>query len=325
VHAAFTHIPLEAGTPHGEEVSVELAAFALVLAGVVLVVGREVFESSRRFRGAPPAIAGAVLCGFALVATFLAAAEGDSKKKAAPRNAGVKPAVKKLVKPKNWPADHPLPLVGSNCASCHLTAGRELTAAVVNFVRSVHDLAEMTCYDCHGGNTVDDVKAHEEAFGFIGTKKSAHIQGCSDCHTEAAEALAAGPHHWDFGKRINTEYPMCFDCHGNHDIGNPPADFKLEAMCGDCHEKMDEAFPHLISVVRQNDRLWETMGKVRRKRIAEETPLPAQFADAVAALRNETMMLVHTSREIPADKAKDFNKRVDALRTDLQKWLQSKP
>lgn len=303
----------------------ELAAFALVLAGVVLVVCREVFKSSRCFRWAPPTITGAVVCGFLLAAPFLAAAEGDSKTKAAAGDPAVKPAVKKLVKPKNWPADHPLPLVGSNCVACHLTAGRELTAAVVNFVRSAHDVQEMTCYDCHGGNTVDDVKAHEEAFGFIGTKKSAHIAGCSDCHTEAAEALAAGPHHWDFSKRINTEYPLCFDCHGNHDIGNPPADFKLELMCGDCHEKMDEAFPNLIAVVRQNDRLWETMGKVRRRRIADKVPLPEQFAEDVASLRNETMVLVHTSKEIPADKAKDLNKRVEALRTSMQKWLESKP
>ncbi|MEX0676255.1 MAG: cytochrome c3 family protein [Pirellulales bacterium] len=301
----------------------ELALFAVVLAGVVLVIGREIVQPSGRVSRAQAAVAATVLAGLFVAATFLKAAEAD--KASAKSRAEGQPAVKKLVKPKNWPADHPLPLVGSNCAACHLTAGRELTAAVVNLVRSVHDLQEMTCYDCHGGNTVDDVKAHEEAFGFIGTKKSAHIQGCSDCHAEAAEALAAGPHHWDFSKRINTEYPLCFDCHGNHDIGNPPPDFKLEAMCGDCHEKMDQEFPNLLSVVRQNDRMWQVMGKVRRKRIAEEAPIPREFQDDVAQLRNDTMLVVHTSKEIPADKAKDLNKRAQALRTGMEKWLQSKP
>jgi Cytochrome c3 len=302
---------------------VELALFALVLAGVILVVGREIVQPACGISWAPSAIASAVLAGFLLATTFLPAAPADQD--AAQGGVKAKPAVKKLVRPKGWPADHPLPLVGSNCAACHLTAGRELTAAVVNFVRSAHDLQEMTCYDCHGGNTVDDVKAHEEEFGFIGTKKSAHIQTCSGCHTEAAEALASGPHHWDFSKRINTEYPLCFDCHGNHDIGNPPADFKLEAMCGDCHEKMDKEFPNLISVVRQNDRLWEAMGKVRRKRIAEDAPIPEAFEDDVAKLRNETMLLVHTSKEITSHKAKDVNQRAEALRTGMVKWLQSKP
>ena len=301
----------------------ELALFAVVLAGVVLVVGREIVQSACRVSWTPAAIASAVLFSFLLATTFLPSAQAAQD--AAQGGAEAKPAVKKLVRPKGWPADHPLPLIGSNCAACHLTAGRELTAAVVNFVRSVHDLQEMTCYDCHGGNTVDDVKAHEDEFAFIGTKKSTHIQTCSDCHTEAAEALASGPHHWDFSKRINTEYPLCFDCHGNHDIGNPPADFKLEAMCGDCHEKMDKEFPNLISVVRQNDRLWEVMGKVRRKRIAEEAPIPEAFEDDVAELRNETMLLVHTSKEIAADKAGDLNQRAQALRTGMAKWLQSKP
>ncbi len=262
--------------------------------------------------------------GYLLAASLLAAAEGDAKKAAAGRPEG-QPAQKKLVKPKNWPKDHPLPLVGSNCANCHLTAGRELTAAVVNFVRSVHDLQEMTCYDCHGGNTVDDVKAHYEDFGFIGTKKSAHIATCSECHSDAAEALAAGPHHWDFSERINTEYPMCFDCHGNHDIGNAPADFKLEAWCLDCHETAEKDFPNLLAVVKQNDKLWQTMGQVRRRRIDEEAPIPAEFQDDVSELRGETMLLVHASKEVSADKAGDLNKRTEELRKGLEKWLQSNP
>ena len=215
--------------------------------------------------------------------------------------------------------------MGSNCAACHLTAGRELTAAVVNFVRSVHDLADMTCYDCHGGNTVDDVKAHESEFGFIGTKKSAHIENCSNCHTGAAEVLAAGPHHWDFSKRINTEYPLCFDCHGNHDIGNPPADFKLTAMCADCHDKFDKQYPRIASVVKENDRLWDTMRKVRKKNIAAKEPIPSQFADDVAALRSDTMQVVHGAKEIKPERAEALNKRAEKLRTGLEMWLQSKP
>ena len=248
----------------------------------------------------------------------------DKTPEARQRSEG-EPVRKKLVKPQDWPAGHPLPLVGSNCVACHLTAGRELTAAVVHFVRSVHDLNKMTCYDCHGGNTRDDVKAHEEEFEFIGTKKSTHIQGCSDCHDEEADVLASGPHHWDFSKRINTEFPLCFDCHGNHDIGNPPADFRLAALCADCHEKMDQEFPNLASVVKQNDRLWEVMRQVRGKNLAQKEPVPGPFRQEVNAVRSETMRLVHASREVEADRAKVLNKRAEALRASLEKWLQSAP
>ena len=66
-----------------------------------------------------------------------------------------------------------MPMVKSNCVRCHLTAGRELTAPAQDFARSVHDLHGMTCSDCHGGNRDKDSSAHEEEFGFIGTKLSA--------------------------------------------------------------------------------------------------------------------------------------------------------
>jgi formate-dependent nitrite reductase cytochrome c552 subunit len=256
------------------------------------------------------------------IAYLVPAAEPKAQEKGNAKQAPA--AVKKLVKPKGWPEGHPLPIVGSNCASCHLTAGRELTAAAINFTRSVHDLNEMTCYDCHGGNTSDDVKAHEDEFGFIGTKKSAHIARCTECHDEAVEVLASGPHAWDFGKKINTEYPMCFDCHGNHDIGNPPADFKLAAMCADCHDKPEKEFPNLASVVKENDRMWETLRKVHKKNLVKpENPVPPEFRDEVDSLRADTMKLIHTSKEVAAAEAAAVNKRADALRTRLEMWLQS--
>ncbi len=273
----------------------------------------------------------AVLACFLLLAGSMSADEKKpparpptkAKSEAAAKPQG-EPVRKTLVKPDTWPEGHPLPLVGSNCAACHLTAGRELTAAVVNFVRSVHDLNEMTCYDCHGGNTRDDVKAHEGEFGFIGTKKSAHIEGCSTCHTDEAKTLSAGPHGWDFSKKINTEYPMCFDCHGNHDIGNPPADFKLAAMCGDCHDKPDKTFPNLSSVVKENDRLWDSLRKVHKKNIAKtENPVPEALRKDVDKLRSDTMQVIHASKEVSAEKAAALNKRAGALRSGLEKWLQS--
>ena len=305
----------------------EILSFALVLAGFILAVVGFLFRRERSYQTATArristmlvCVSGAILLS---TTSYMVAGEGKADAKAKPEG---EPARKTLVSPKNWPEGYPLPRVGSNCVACHLTAGRELTAAAKNFVRSVHDMNDMTCYDCHGGNSVDDVKAHEGEFGFIGTKKSAHIAGCSDCHTEAAEALAAGSHQWDFSKRINTEYPMCFDCHGNHDIGNPPADFKLAAMCADCHDKLEKSFPNLASVVKENDRLWDVLRQVRKKNLLKPEPVPPKFQKEVAALRTETMQVVHTVKEIPADKAAGLNKKADALRIELEKWLQSAP
>jgi formate-dependent nitrite reductase cytochrome c552 subunit len=227
-----------------------------------------------------------------------------------------RPAPRKLVAPNTWPAGHPLPTVASNCAACHLTAGRELTDAVVHFVRSVHDLNDLTCYDCHGGNREEDGRAHEEAFGFIGTKLSAHLKVCSECHDDEAE-------HWDFSKRINTKYPTCVDCHGNHDIGNPPADFKLTDMCLDCHHKLQKDYPNIASVVAGGDQLAAVLRDVRKKTISEPDPVPEPFRKELASLRTETMQLVHSSKEITADQAKQLNDRNEKIRQGLQEWLKS--
>ncbi|MGD9719610.1 MAG: cytochrome c3 family protein [Pirellulales bacterium] len=295
--------------------------FCLALTGGAMLLAAAVLGQRRLAHWARvPAIGALVGCA---AATLFVAADEPQVDKPAEANPA---AAKKWVKPDNWPKDHPLPLVESNCARCHLTAGRELTAAVVNFTRSVHDLQEMSCADCHGGNTKDDVKAHEEAFDFIGTKKSAHIAGCSQCHDEEAKVLASGPHAWDFSKKINTEYPMCFDCHGNHDIGFPPQEFSLAAWCADCHDEPEKEFPHLASVVAENDRLWSVLRKVHQKNVASgENPVPEPLRDEVAGVRKATMQAVHTAREITAPAAAELNQRATAIRKQLDEWLQSKP
>ncbi|MBI2826479.1 MAG: cytochrome c3 family protein [Planctomycetia bacterium] len=247
--------------------------------------------------------------------------QADAKPSGA--NSADKPAPRKLTAPKNWPPGHPLPNVASNCVACHLTAGRELTAAVEHFVRSVHDLNGLTCYDCHGGNRDDDARAHEEDFDFIGTKLSAHLKTCSECHDGEAERLAAGPHHWDFSKRINTQYPTCVDCHGNHDIGNPPAEFKLTDMCLDCHHKLDKDYPRIASVVKHGDQLAAVLRDVQKRNIALDDPVPEAFREPLAKLRTDTMNVMHGAKEIPAEKARDLNDRADKIRTGLANWLKS--
>ncbi len=240
-------------------------------------------------------------------------------------SAGEQPAeaAAPLVAPKNWPKDHPLPLVSSNCARCHLTAGRELTLAVKDFAHSVHDLEQMSCSDCHGGNTHEDVEAHEPEFGFIGTKLSAHLTKCRECHADVAEQLDAGPHQWDFSKRINTKYPSCVDCHGNHDVGNPPEDFTLASVCADCHRQFESKFPQIASVVAENDKLWKTIGTLREKLGMTQQRVPPEFAEEVAALRSETMKLVHTSREPSAAEAAALNERAKKLQASLSAWLEA--
>ena len=226
-----------------------------------------------------------------------------------------------LMPPVWWNSNDPLPVEKTNCVRCHLTAGRELTVPVRDFARSVHDRVGLSCNDCHGGNTEDDAKAHEAEFGFIGTKLSAHMAGCAECHVEEAEAFRKGPHFWDLTKRINRDYPVCIDCHGNHDVGRPPDEFSLTAVCTECHKQFAEDQPTLASVVAENDRLWKTLRRVHAKNRTATDPTPAPFHRQMAAVRYATARLAHPAAQVKHEQADLLNKRVRSLREGLETWL----
>lgn len=237
-----------------------------------------------------------------------------------------KPASKDEVRPRferpeGWPEEFPLPTENTNCVRCHLHAGRELTGAVRDICRSVHDLAGLSCADCHGGNTEDDVTAHNEEFGFIGTKLSSHLETCADCHGEEAELLDQGAHAWDWQERINLNYPMCVDCHGNHDIGNPPESFALADVCWDCHDAFDEDYPAYNELVEQNDKFWKTLSKVRQYNLMNPEPVPEQFTEEIDDLRGTSMQMFHAMQDVDEASVEEHNQKLEALRKRLAAWL----
>jgi hypothetical protein len=229
---------------------------------------------------------------------------------------------KPLKLPAWWKAEDPLPLEKTNCVRCHLTAGRELTVPLRDFARSAHDRVKMSCNDCHGGNTKDDATAHEAEHHFIGTKMSAHIAACSTCHPREAETFAKSKHYWDLTKSINRKLPVCIDCHGNHDIGKPPADFTLNNVCTDCHKQFAKDMPHAAAVVAENDKLWEMIRKVQAKNKKAEDPIPAAFRRELGRVRARTASVMHRGAAVDADQAKALNERVRKLRAGLERWLQ---
>jgi hypothetical protein len=220
-----------------------------------------------------------------------------------------------------WKADDPLPVEKSNCVRCHLTAGRELTAPLRGFARSVHDRVRMSCNDCHGGNIKEDSSAHEPEHHFIGTKLSAHMAACSTCHGAEAEEFGKSKHYWDLSKSINRKYPVCVDCHGNHDIGKPPAEFALTTVCTDCHKQFAREQPQAAAVVAANDRLWQALRKVQARNKAESDPIPARFQRELRGVRSRTARLMHRAAPITAEQANALNERVGRLQQSLETWL----
>jgi Cytochrome c3 len=218
----------------------------------------------------------------------------------------------------------PDPIKKTNCVRCHLTAGRELTAPVRYFARSVHDLANLSCNDCHGGNTKDDGTAHAAEHGFIGTKLSAHIAKCAGCHERQAETFRKGKHYRDLSKGIDRKAPVCIDCHGNHDIGKPPADFTLTNVCTDCHKKFAAEMPQVAAVVAENDRLWQILRKVHAKNSKADDPTPQAHRRDLDQVRSMTSKLIHRAGPVTEAEAQDVNNRARRLREALETWLKER-
>ena len=233
------------------------------------------------------------------------------------------PQDKPLKLPEWWKAGDPLPVEKTNCVRCHLTAGRELTVPLRDFARSAHDRAHMSCNDCHGGNTKDDASAHEPEHHFIGTKLSAHVAACATCHGAEAEDLHRGKHDWDLAKGINRKYPVCVDCHGNHDVGKPPPDFTLTNVCTDCHKQFAHKQPAAAGVVAENDRLWQALRKVHASNATADDPTPEPFRRELRALRSRTARLMHRTTPVTPEQAQALNERVKKLREGLDAWLKA--
>ena len=266
-------------------------------------------------------------CGLALLnllaITFLFRAHSMDRRPEPDDPTSPPPGKPELALPEWWNPSDPLPNEKPNCVRCHLTAGRELTAAVRDYARSVHDKAKLSCYDCHGGNTEDDATAHEQEFEFIGTKLSAHMNACADCHTDEADAWRKSPHFWDLSQRINRDYPVCLDCHGNHDVGNPPADFALMNVCTDCHKNFEQQFPETASVVAENDRLWKIL-QVATKSSNSSDSIPARFRRELSTARYATARLMHSAIPPTKEQATALSLRSRRLRDDLDAWLRSR-
>jgi hypothetical protein len=264
--------------------------------------------------------AAAVLLGLVLVASAEPRPDGHAPTPRKPPAENDAP----LKLPKEWNPKDPLPVVKSNCVRCHLTAGRELTAPLRDFARSAHDLAHLSCNDCHGGDTEHDATAHESEHDFIGTKMSAHIAACSGCHPTEAKAFTGSKHYWDLSKRINRDYPVCVDCHGNHDIGRPPDEFALANVCTDCHKQMDKDFPQAAAVVAENDRLWKVLRRVQARNKDAAEPVPAEFARELARVRASTGKLMHQASKVTPEEARALDERVHKLADGLEGWLNSR-
>ncbi|MDH3523964.1 MAG: cytochrome c3 family protein [Acidobacteriota bacterium] len=135
------------------------------------------------------------------------------------------------------------------CLDCHedpdlvltLADGDELSLEVdgAAFLASVHG-AELICTDCHEGYSEDHPFDEPPA-----NRRSYVIHSydlCKPCHFETYTRTLESVHYEHLAEGFEA-VPVCADCHGAHDIGNPHRkQAMLSHSCATCHQEIFDVY-----------------------------------------------------------------------------------
>ncbi|HET7009539.1 MAG TPA: cytochrome c3 family protein [Anaerolineales bacterium] len=114
------------------------------------------------------------------------------------------------------------------CQKCHADNYDKTLDSMHAQVAAAGNLDAPVCTDCHGAHDVhppDEPRAHISEI-------------CGQCHTEMYASYAESVHGAALIQEGNTDVPVCTDCHGVHNIGDPrTAQFRVDTpeMCAGCH------------------------------------------------------------------------------------------
>jgi len=195
----------------------------------------------------------------------------------------------------------------SNCVSCHSRLPERLSRPVTRAIKSVHTLASVECSGCHGGDP--EAPAFEIAHARLDRPPaSSGVAGfCGRCHADQ-QTLYAGSGHAKI--RGTKAVVNCVDCHGAHDVGDPPELFSLEAYCGSCHglEYLPALPADFRALLQADDRLSTSLkGRFGKPRDAAET-------EHTRTVHRELGRLVHRgSLDISSQEAQNLVERMDRL------------
>ena len=107
----------------------------------------------------------------------------------------------------------------------------------------------------------------------------------------------------------------CVDCHGSHDVGNPPALFRLGEYCGSCHglEYLPLLPAGMVKLMSASDQLTDIL-RQRFKKPKDALPL-----DEAKPLQRKVGTLVHRgSLALPAAAVQDLLQEMEQLSARLR-------
>lgn len=122
------------------------------------------------------------------------------------------------------------------CLDCH-SSGKmkpEFLNITNAWKTSWHARNNISCHNCHGGDTKDAAMAMSRQRGFTGSPKYKEVpEFCGRCHIGILKNYLESGH----GKALMSsgKGPNCVTCHGSHNIQKADIDIINEHLCAKCH------------------------------------------------------------------------------------------
>ena len=99
---------------------------------------------------------------------------------------------------------------------------------------SWHAQNNISCENCHGGDTKDASLSMSPQRGFVGSPQPKEVPAfCGKCHIGILSHFMESGH----GKALKAsrKAPNCVTCHGSHNIQKASIDIINEQLCTKCH------------------------------------------------------------------------------------------
>ncbi len=141
----------------------------------------------------------------------------------------------------------------NQCILCHrgLAPSSEKGHGYVEWERSAHAKAGITCDKCHGGDPAepDAQKTHQTVLKSHRTKSPLYYtqipETCGTCHVAELDEFKKSAHYKEL--KDSEHGPNCVTCHGSMAI-RIPEPRQLSQTCSVCHRERDMAREALVTL-----------------------------------------------------------------------------
>jgi nitrate/TMAO reductase-like tetraheme cytochrome c subunit len=209
----------------------------------------------------------------------------------------------------------------SACLECHTSdvMDPELQQIPREWKASWHYKNDVSCQDCHGGDSEDATMAMSHQRGFIGKPAYTAVpEFCGKCHIGILKNYIESGH----GKALKTtgKGPNCVTCHGSHNIQKVNIDIINSQRCSQCHsyERAKIIKQALFLTDKKIENIENELNVLKAKGVYPHKEERSLF-DTQAKFRS----LFHTiDVSIIRDKTYYFTKKLDDIDSNLQTTFQ---